>query len=569
MTKPPFSIYSTWGLHDELGDRVELSEVLARQAMDDLQRWRKHGVTQDYFHLDAFWFDPQRGYRYFKQPHWPHGFEPLRDAILAAGMKPGLWYSTTGYSLEVPAWRESKAEGGHYSLVDGPYAEILEGDLHHAANAWGVRLFKFDFVDFAAATPGADRAPAETYAMAVERFCAILRGLRAAHPDIHVIVHCGFARNQWHQRTGWPFPTAADPALLEVVDGYFSGDPQTMDVPQTHLTRNVDLYQDRAVWNMLQAGFPLCRIEDHGAVMATTNTGNYRGRTGFRRTHLGQLARGGRRDLFYGDPRVLTDDDLRGMKQARDLFYDAWNRRLTTQFLGTGEPGLAPWHAYLTGGGARGLLYIVNPTFSSQRIVLPIINLAAARGLFHDGPAAPAIQAAPDMLSIDLGPEQMALVGLGAYADAAHDLGNQDKPAPPRSISLLPTTFRQCANGRDLVADLATPLPTGTQLLVVVHVRDGEPRDPDAPLPHLLAGQNTHEPDATMTPKSHEQLHIAVTQGTKPVAPQRLIPEVPIWSGMSWVAAVFPASAPCRVEVTQSLEKPRRLLVSLYALVEG
>ncbi|MDX9980201.1 MAG: hypothetical protein RBU25_09285 [Lentisphaeria bacterium] len=570
MTKPPFSVYSTWGLHDELGDRVELSEALARAALGDLRRWARHGVKPDYFHLDAFWFDPKRGYRQFKKPHWPRGFGPLRDEILAAGLRPGLWYSTNGYSLDVPAWRESRCANGHCSLVDGPYAEIFEGDLHHAADAWDVRLFKFDFVDFFATPENVRRAPAETYARAVERFCAILRGLRNSHPDIHVIVHCGFARNQRHQRTGWPFPVAADPALLEVVDGYFSGDPQTMDIPQTDLTRNLDLYQDRAVWKLHQAGFPLDRIEDHGAVMATTNTGCYRGRAGFLRTHLGQLARGGRRDLFYGDPRVLGDDDLTAMGRARTLFFDAWNRQLTTRFLGLGEPGLASWHGYLTGGGARGLLYLVNPTFSRQRVELPIVNLATARVLFHDGSAGPVMQAAPDRLTVDLGPEQMTLVGLGGYAGAEHELGHQDDPAPPVATTLLPVIFRQAENGHDLLADLSVPLPEGGRLLVVAEVRDGGPQDPDALLPHLFAAQNTHQPGATMEPQSHALVRIAVTQGRRKVKPERLVPEVPVWAGMSWVAAIFtlPAAAPCRIGIAQTLDPPRRLTAHAYAILD-
>jgi hypothetical protein len=186
----PFSIYSTWGLQDELGDQVELSEELALHALRHVRRWKdEFGIAQDVFHLDCFWFDPDKGYLHFKKPHWPHGFEPLLEPlleqILAAGMAPGLWYSTSGSWLKPPAWQASiAADNWHYSLVDGPYAEHLHEALLHAASHWQVRLFKFDFVDFDAAPAGCARAPEQTRALAVERFVGILRDLREKYPDV-------------------------------------------------------------------------------------------------------------------------------------------------------------------------------------------------------------------------------------------------------------------------------------------------------------------------------------------------------------------------------------------------
>lgn len=160
LKKFPFSIYSTWGLHDELGDAVDLSEENARYAFDHVNRWRdQFGAGPDYFHVDGFWFDPKRGYRFFKTPHWPRGFEPLRDDILAAGMKPGLWFSTSAYGVDVPAWAESRCANGHCSFVDGPFAEFFEADLFHAAEKWDARLFKFDFADFSSTPERVRRTP--------------------------------------------------------------------------------------------------------------------------------------------------------------------------------------------------------------------------------------------------------------------------------------------------------------------------------------------------------------------------------------------------------------------------
>ena len=221
--RKPFSIYSTWGLQDELGDRVELSEALARKALQGLRRWRSQaGIQQDIFALDAFWFDPRQGYRHFKQPHWPNGFEPLLGEILELGMKPGLWYSVNGASLDVPAWQASRAaDGKSFSLADGPYAEELHAALLYAAEHWQVRLFKFDFAGFFTAAAGVVRAPEETYRLSVDRFSEILRDLRRRFPDIWTISHCGFARNHGLSTPGTPELLATDPAWLEVMDAAF------------------------------------------------------------------------------------------------------------------------------------------------------------------------------------------------------------------------------------------------------------------------------------------------------------------------------------------------------------
>ncbi len=564
--RKPFSVYSTWGLQDELGDRVELSEDLARRALEGLRRWSaQFGIRQDIFALDAFWFDQQKGYKDFKKPHWPGGFEPLLADILDSGMKPGLWYSVNGGSLSVPAWKSSLAEDGrHYSLVDGSYADALHAALLHAADTWHVRLFKFDFAGFFTSAAGVARAPEETYRLSVARLRAMLRDLRERHPDIWTISHCGFARNHGLSTPGTLEPLATDPALLEVMDAVFSGDPQPWDIPQTALTRNLDLFQDHQVWKMHVEGFPLHRIEDHGIIVGTTNTCAYRGRDGFRRSHVAQLARGGGRDLFYGDPTLLNDDDLSHLSKARALFFDACRRNLTVRFVG-GEPGVAPWHGYVTGGGACGLAYLVNPQPHPQFIPLAIPCLSDARVLFHDGQDRPSLQTQPDQLVVALGPEQMALVGMGDYSDQRHELGSEADADLPREMRLLPLRFRTREDGR-WVAELSEALPEGSLLHVRVEVRDRSPTGIGSQ-PFRFGAQSTHD-DRDMTPRTHDLVVIRVFKDGQALTPVAHIPAVPVWSGIAWVAASFRAEAPLRIEIMQRFPEPRRLRATAYALCD-
>ena len=258
-------------------------------------------------------------------------------------MLPGLWYPVSGGGLRVPGWHASLSSNNwNYSLLDGPYGQDLSDSLLYAAEVWGVHFFKFDFADFAAAVPG-DPRPFETrYALGVERFVEMVARLKRSVPEAITIAHCGFARQDSVGRLGPGVPRlAADPAMLEVIDGFFSGDPQPTDLPATAIHRSSDLYQDIMVRAMLECGFPLARIEDHGAMCGLTNTCHRRGREGLRRSHIAQLARSGRRDLFYGDPSLPTDDDLAGMAAARRLFMDAWNRNLESARSQAGRRSLA------------------------------------------------------------------------------------------------------------------------------------------------------------------------------------------------------------------------------------
>jgi hypothetical protein len=560
--KKPFSVYSTWGFHDELGDRIELDEALARKALSALSRWHdKFGIRQDFFALDAFWFDPLKGFRHFKKPHWPDGFEPLMNDILEMDMKPGLWYSVNGSRLQVPEWQESaSADGTRYSLAEGPYADDLRLSLLHAAEKWNVRFFKFDFADFFTASAKSGKSPEEIYSLSLSKFREILTELRSKYPDIYIITHCGFSRNHGFSTPASPEVIGADLSLLEVVDAHFSGDPQTWDIPQTSIPRNMDLFQDHQVWKMHFEGFPLTRIEDHGIIAGTTNTCFYRGRTGFRRTHLIQLARGGGRDMFYGNPELLDDGDLQYMRNSRKLYFDAFTRNLTTRFIG-GEPGVAEWHGFVTGGGSCGLAYLVNPRPYRREISLNLPCLANAAVLFFDGINSPQVQVQPDQLRISLGPEQMLLVGMGDYADTKYRLGNEEDAGLPFEMQLLPLSFRP-DNGI-LCADVPL-LQHGTRLHVIAEVRESSPQT-ICSQPFRFGKQDTRR-SLSMNPLTHDMLNIRAYKGQEEIKPLRRIPDVPVWAGISWVAAEFSAEVPLRIEISQDFPEQKRLRVSAYAL---
>jgi hypothetical protein len=562
----PFSVYSTWGYHDELGDRVELDEQMALAALDTLERWRRdHGVGFDYFQLDCMWFDPAAGYRKFRHPNWPDGFGRVRERIESLGMKPGLWYSVGGGPLHVPDWQDSlAADNWHYSLADGSFAGRLGDAMLAAAEQWGVRYFKLDFAAFTSAAADVDRPEDQTYHLSIRRLKDVLRRLRDAHPDVNVIAHCGFARAAVDPPLGTPYEPSVDASWLEVLDRMFSGDPRPSDVPQTVLARSIDLYQDRQVWKLSRDGFPLDRVEDHGVMVGRTNTCFYRGRTGFRRSHLAQLARGGRRDMLYGDPTLLTGEDVEGIRPARALFFDAYRRSLATTFVGPGEPGAAPWHGFLTGGGDRGLLYAVSPGGLEEPTEVTVPGLFKARVLFHDGPECPVAQVRPDLLRLRLWPEQAALIGLGAYAEADYMLGPDAEPPGPRAMEPLAVRLDMTADDQ-MTGEVTEAMPVGSHLWVTARALGGPAAANCPALPVRFAQQNTKD-STDMTPAARDLLRIEVTTSAGRLSPLRRVPDVPVWSGISWVAAEYAVSGPCRVTVASRVRQAREVEVKAYAV---
>src|ERR1700745_1611615 len=90
----PIAVYNDWSAYDELSDNIPLTEELAMQMLDNVIRLKKDGVRIDYYMMDAFCVDIDGGYRKWNKKNWPNGPDRWLKACKAAGIKPGLWFST-------------------------------------------------------------------------------------------------------------------------------------------------------------------------------------------------------------------------------------------------------------------------------------------------------------------------------------------------------------------------------------------------------------------------------------------------------------------------------------------
>ena len=130
---------------------------------------------------------------------------------------------------------------------------------------------------------------------------------------------------------------------------------------------------------------------------------------------------------------------------------------------------------------------------------------------------------------ITLGPEQLALIGVGSYARAENDLGVQEDVLIPRSIRPIAVNFKPSAS--DLLEAEFHPPATGRIRLVV------QLTEPEKSVARRITGS---APPAGKP--IGELLVLSAIQGDQPV-PIRIEYNKPIWSGLSWAVGEIDASA--------------------------
>ncbi len=112
IARDPIFVYNNWSAYDELSDNIPLTEQLAMKELDEILRWRRLGVRFDYYTIDAFWFDPDGGYRTWRKPNWPNGPDAWIRKCRENGILPGLWFSTNTLVKinAAPEWHDSLTE---------------------------------------------------------------------------------------------------------------------------------------------------------------------------------------------------------------------------------------------------------------------------------------------------------------------------------------------------------------------------------------------------------------------------------------------------------------------------
>lgn len=552
----PVFVYNNWSAYDELSDNVFLDETLAMNQLDQVLRLRDRGARFDYYVMDAFWFEADGGYRTWRRESWPDGGDRWIDACLAEGIQPGLWISVNtvkageGYVFLRPIreWADSVApETGNLCLFDGGYLAHLAETLQQTIDR-GISAFKFDFADFSAATQTASRSftPEEIVAQNQDAFFRMLKLLRTRNPHILLTAFNGFGGQ--YGNTQEPFRKTVDLRWLEVFDALYCGDPRFSDVPMANLWRSEDLYTDHMVRNYEANGVPLQRIDNTGFMLATTGTSYYRKTSGWKGMTILLFARGGDVSTIYGRLDLLSDEDVAWFSRTQRLYLDLLEYGKTSSF--GGWPGDAEPFGYLASTRYGSVATVVNPGQAFREVELP----ASGDGflLFADAGFVPTLSGN----TIVLGPEQMAVVGFGGYADPAFDLGIGDTHRIPVGISPLPATPRR-GSGNDVTVEVDVPAGMSLRILAQQFTASGRVK-------RSSAGSPPHG-----TPLDR-LLRLEVMQRNRAV-PFRTEYDRAIWSGLSWAAAEIPAEeltpgAPVLVRFSSSEAEPLNFEVRLFGV---
>lgn len=528
MLKRPFSVYCDWGLHDELGDNIELDEKMTLEVLERLRYWKEKEVTFDYYLFDAFWFDPEGDYTQFKKTHWPNGFQGVKEKIEALGMKPGLWFDVNGFTApRNKSWEKSLTKDKRsYCLFDGPYREGFYNALVHAYKEWGIRLFKLDFANFRALSEGLEGSLSEdeVYIKNISALKDTLKRFKSVCPEAIILAYNGYELIPGYiTNTSFPIKRGIDPSWLEVFDYMYSGDPRPADSPCISFRRSVDIYQDHMVYKFNYSGLPLYRIDDHGCMIGNTNTIYYLGKRSWRRSWIMTLIRGSKKAHLYGNLHLLDDSDIEFLKASKDMFFSFYENGFETSIIGV--PLRDPWHGFLLGGPSRGLLALVNSTPVSQLVEINLPGIKRAKTLFKDAGSDIDIEISLDNLSLVLAPEQMVLLGLGDSPDFKEFGECEDEPVPvdERPANIV---FRKIS--KDKLKGLWDP--TEDQFLrVVVQVFD---RDIALRLKAEKEGLKGKEPAI------QDYISISAYQGDK-LIPNSWEPNRAVWSGCSWINVLY------------------------------
>jgi hypothetical protein len=556
----PISVYNNWSSYDELSDNIPLTETLAMRELDELLRLKKAGVRFDYYMMDAFWFEPDGGYRTWRKANWPNGPDTWINKCKANGVLPGMWFSTnTLVKIQAaPAWKDSlNKDGGAMSFSEGGFLP----DFMNVLQYWydhGIRMFKFDFVDLTAATPetAAKLTKAEIVQRNANAFREALRIFRAKNPDAVLIAFNGFGGTLDNTFDPLPFHDPTDLRWLEVFQMEYTGDPRPSDVPEANFWRSMDIYSDHMVRRFEQLGFPLERIDSTGFMVGKTGTIYYRGMNAWKGAYLLMMARGGWVNTVHGNLELIQGKDAAWMARAQSLFFELQGLGRIHTF--GGIPGDIEPYGF-GGVTTRGAVYVaMNPSQTIATLTLPKLApsplaLDSGRVQFRDAGFVPRLIGN----KITLGPGQMAMVGYGAYAAPAFDFGIQDDVVIPASIQAIPSDFHTTAPS---TIEASIQPPAKGVLRVIMRERT-----PDGYLRRTWAGG---------PPNGQNMAKVFTIEATQEgrVIPVHVDYDKIVWSGLSWAVGEIKVTdlnpnKPVQIRFHSAEKDPVKLEATAYQVM--
>jgi len=522
--KKPSSVYISWASHDELSDNVPLTEELAMKELNAILNLKRQGVQFDYYILDMFWFDKAEGFRKFKKEAWPNGPDKWLNACKDNGILPGLWLPTniTGWSTDPwmktkPEWQDSA--GGWLNLAmslnTGGFLKYHIETMQMWYNR-GVRMFKFDFAGFDAGTKMTENlfTKDEIIQKNEDAWFDALKEFRYQNPEVVLLAYNGYGGESGD--TYPVFRKTVKLKWLEVFDSLYCGDPRASDVPCHNFWRSKDIYSDHMVRQYEFNGVPLERIDNTAFMIGTTGTCYYRKKQAWKGMLILSAARGGWMNTYYGNLELLDDQDGKWFAKVQSLFYDLQQFGRFSTF--GNIPGTAKPYGFIAESSKGALVTLINPSQNIENIEMPLKNFHDTKLLFTDKGFNPEIM----NFSITLGPEQIALVGLGAYSGNQYDLGIQEDVIIPSKIEPVQSELTLTGKGQ---ATVLLRYNGNNDLRIIFNEKSQDGRS--------LRISGGSPPDGVFMSKL---LSIKAFQNDEEI-PLSINYDKQIWSGLSWAVA--------------------------------
>src|ERR1700730_3639830 len=235
-----------------------------------------------------------------------------------------------------------------------------------------------------------------------------------------------------------------------------------------------------------------------------------------------EYARGGWVNVIHGNLELLSENDGLWFAKAQNMFMKLQEFGRWSTF--GAIPGTAKPYGFKCENMNGSVITIVNPAQAISTIEMPVDMNKRSAVIFTDSGFKPAI----NHQTIALGPEQLAIIGFGEYADDKYFLGVDDALKIPVDIRKLniPLTSKT----RNTISASLTISP-GKYIRIVLQQfgNDGFPYRSWGGAP----------PDGK---KMDAFLKIDVKQGKKTI-PLHIEYDKMIWSGLSWaVGEIKPAN---------------------------
>jgi hypothetical protein len=562
LARDPIFVYNDWSAYDELSDNIPLTEQLAMKELDEILRLRRFGVRVDYYMMDAFWFAPDGGYRTWRKPNWPNGPDAWIKKCRDNGILPGLWFGTNELVKinAIPEWQTSlTANKGEMSFSEGGFLPHFMDTLQYWYDH-GIRMFKFDFVDFRAATPETEKTktPDEIWTRNVDAFRQALKKFRQHNPDIVLVAFNGFGGDVESTAGPFPFHSPVDLRWLEVFDSLYSGDPRPSDVPEMNFWRSMDIYGDHMVRRYEQSFLPLERIDSTGFMLGNTGTIYYRRDHAWKGALILMMARGGWVNTVHGNLEFLSEEEARWFAKVQSLYLRMQSVGRTKTF--GGIPGEVQPYGFGSLDADGEVYAVMNPAQSVEEIQMPRLSqeqkttqkaIRQGQVIFRDAGFQPVLGGD----RIKLGPGQMALVGFGKYARPEYDLGIQEDVVIPRSIAPVAAVF--LPHGKNTI-EAAVVAPQQGSLRIVMQQRSTKDGS-------IMRSWKGGPPNGTNMGKVFV---LTASQDGKPL-PVAINYDKIIWSGLSWAMGEIPhgalkAGAPVTIQCSSTEDSPVQLEGHVY-----